>query len=273
MSQKNPPLSFSGFTGQRLVVKFGGSMAENKAATAAFLQELAALCRAGASVALVHGGGKRINAVMEQLGQQSEFLQGHRVTTPENMTVVQWVLSAEANKALVADLCALGVAAVGVSGQDADLFCAAPKDAHSGLTGLVHQVNPKLIQALWQAGFLPVISPVSAGPRHEAMNVNADIAAGWLAAALGADLLVCLTDVEEIYEDLSAKTGVLKTLSITQVQKWLDEAFFDGGMAPKLEGAVVAARAGCRVRIGGGQAPGGLGRLLNHPGSGATLLP
>lgn len=272
MSPQNPHPSFSNFTGQRLVVKFGGSMAESWEATAAFLDELAALFLAGASVALVHGGGKRINAVMAQLGQEAVFVQGHRVTTPENMTVVQWVLSAEANKALVADLCALGVAAVGVSGQDADLFRAAPKDAHSGLTGLVHQVNPKLIQALWQAGFLPVISPVSAGPAHEAMNVNADIAAGWLAAALGADLLVCLTDVEEIYEDLRTKDKVLKTLSLPQVQQWLDEGFFDGGMAPKLAGALVAARAGVRVRIGGGLAPGGLGRLLNNPDSGATLL-
>ena len=149
---------------------------------------------------LVHGGGRAVDRLLKALHIESRFVDGRRETSPEAMAVVEMVLSGTANKDLAAGLTAAGVPAIGISGRDGDLMRArlAPD---LGRVGTPQRVNPAPIRALWDAGFLPVVSPVANGPLGEAVNVNADEAALGIALAVGARTLVYLSDVDGVRID------------------------------------------------------------------------
>lgn len=218
------------------VYKIGGPALEDPDLLAPLARDVAA---AGGHVVLVHGGGRSIERLLETLGIESRFVEGRRATSPEAMDVVEMVLSGRVNKALAAGLLAAGVPAVGVSGRDAGLLRATPLPGY-GRVGTDVVVQPDLVLGLWSAGFVPVVSPVSGGPGGEALNVNADEAALALGAALFAQRLVYLSDVDGV----RAGERTLGTLSAAQAEAHIADGTIAGGMALKVRMALDAARRG-----------------------------
>jgi acetylglutamate kinase len=218
------------------VYKVGGPALEDAGLLAALGADVAA---AGGQVVLVHGGGRSIERLLKTLGIESRFVEGRRVTSPEAMDVVEWVLSGQINKALASGLFAAGVPAVGVSGRDAGLLRATPMPG-LGRVGTDVVVQPEVVLALWNAGLVPVVSPVSGGPSGEALNVNADEAALGLAAALFARRLVYLSDVDGVI----VGTTAVESLSAAEAAARIADGTIAGGMAMKVRMALEAARRG-----------------------------
>ena len=242
------------------VYKIGGPALEDPGLVGPLAEEV----RRGAGKAvLVHGGGRAVDRLLKALQIESRFVGGRRETSPEAMAVVEMVLSGAANKQLAAGLTAAGVPAVGISGRDGDLMRArlAPD---LGRVGTPQRVNPAPIRALWDAGFLPVVSPVSTGPLGEAVNVNADEAALGIALAVGASTLVYLSDVDGVRIDARA------TLDLTaeEAERRIGDGTIAGGMALKVRVALEAKAAGIPEVVIAGKA-----RLLGQfPGTRILVL-
>ncbi len=233
------------------VYKIGGPALEDPA----LIEPLAEEVRRGrARTLLVHGGGRHVERLLNALGIESRFVEGRRQTSPEAMDVVEMVLSGGTNKALAAGLSQAGVPAVGVSGRDGGLI-RARLEPSLGRVGMPEIVNPALVEALWSAGFVPVVSPVSAGPKGESVNVNADEAALGLARALGATTLVYLSDVDGVKID----GAPVASLTAAEARRRIDDGTIAGGMALKVRVALEAAATGIaevviagRARLQGG---------------------
>ena len=201
----------SRFHGSTVVVKYGGNAMTDPALRAAFAADVVFLRYAGIRVVVVHGGGPQITAHLDRLGVVSQFAAGLRVTTPETMEVVRMVLVGQVNRDVVGLINDHGPFAVGLSGEDAHLFTARRRTAvvdglevDLGLVGDVAEVRPAPVEALLDAGKVPVVATVARGEEGGVYNVNADLAAAALAAALGAAKLVVLTNVEGLYADWPA---------------------------------------------------------------------
>lgn len=223
------------------VVKLGGSLLENEALRGEALKSVTAAWRAGESIALVHGGGKRIDASLEKLGIPKRTQGGLRVTDAETLDVVVSVLAGAVNKSLVAELQSYGAAAAGLSGVDGETLKA---DVHPpidgvdlGYVGKIVDANPRLLVSMMSRGFLPVISSVASGANGTLLNVNADAAASALAIALRAKKLIFLTDVEGL---LNAEQRLVKFLTVRQAREVLESDVVSGGMRPKLQSSVDA---------------------------------
>ena len=204
------------------------------------------------ALCVVHGGGDEISDMQKKLGLQPKMQNGRRVTTAEDLTVVRMVLSGLANKRLVAALVREGISAVGISGEDGGMMCAEPRDSDAfGLVGKTPQVNPDILHALLQAGSMPVISPVSACADRslsDALNVNGDDAAAAIAVAMQADELLFISDVAGVRE---ASGSPLQSIDADQARELIAQGTAAGGMAAKLESALIAIEGGVRmVRIG-----------------------
>ncbi len=218
------------------VYKIGGPALEDPQLTGPLAREV----RAGEGRALlVHGGGRHIDRLLAALGIETRRIDGRRETSPEAMDVVEMVLSGSVNKALAAGLTAAGVPAIGISGRDAGLI-RARLEPGLGRVGTAEAVNGALVRALWEQGLLPVVSPVSAGPAGEAVNVNADEAALGLARALGASTLVYLSDVDGVRIGEHA----VETLSREEARRAIADGTIHGGMALKVRVALEASDAG-----------------------------
>jgi acetylglutamate kinase len=229
-----------------VVYKVGGPALED----AALLGPLAAeVRRAGGPVLLVHGGGRQVERLLKALGIESQFVEGRRRTSDEAMEVVEMVLSGTMNKGLAAGLCAAGLRAIGISGRDAGIVRARLEEG-LGRVGTPERVNPEPILALWAAGFVPVVSPVSAGPGGESVNVNADEAALGLARALGARALVYLSDVDGVRVDGAATTA----LDAEEAARRIEDGTIAGGMSLKVRVALEAAAAGIPEVVVAGKA-------------------
>ncbi len=229
----------------RTVVKVGGRVVEDPDALEVLARRLGSL--PGQPV-VVHGGGSAITEWQARAGVPVAFQDGLRVTSPEGMEVTAMVLSGLMNKRLVAALLSAGEPAVGLSGEDGALLQAAWKDRERlGEVGEVVAVNPTPIAALLAAGLLPVVSPVSRGPDGRPLNVNADEAAIALAVGLNAHRLLLVSDVDGVLVD-GMPRGMLDPAGADDL---LDSGVVTGGMAVKVRQALVAARAGVEVRIGG----------------------
>lgn len=232
------------------IIKVGG-----KAQEGGSLTPMIAACwtESPGSLCIVHGGGNEISETQRRLGLQPQMKNGRRVTTAEDLLVVRMVLSGLVNKRLVSALVREGITAVGVSGEDGGLMRAEPRDADSyGLVGSTPGVNPSILFSLLLAGILPVISPVSAcSDRNisDALNVNGDDAAAAIAVAMNADELLFVSDVSGVRES----SGVfLRSLEAERARELIDHGTAAGGMAAKLESALLAIEGGVdRVRIGG----------------------
>jgi acetylglutamate kinase len=196
------------FHGQTVVIKYGGHAMTGESLRSAFAQDVVFLRYAGLRPVVVHGGGPQISAHLSRLGLESTFTAGLRVTTPETMDVVRMVLTGQVNRDVVGLINRHGPFAVGMSGEDANLFTASRRHAvvdgtpvDIGLVGEIDAVDPGAVRVLLADGRIPVVSSVARGTGGEVYNVNADIAAAALAVALGAAKLVVLTDVEGLYAD------------------------------------------------------------------------
>ena len=204
------------------------------------------------ALCVVHGGGDEISEMQKKLGLQPKMQNGRRVTTAEDLTVVRMVLSGLANKRLVSALVREGISAIGISGEDGGMMCAEPRDSDSyGLVGKTPQVNPDILRALLQAGSMPVISPVSAcadSSLSDALNVNGDDAAAAIAVAMHADELLFISDVAGVRE---ASGSALQTIDADQARELIAQGTAAGGMAAKLESALIAIEGGVTtVRVG-----------------------
>jgi len=238
-----------------VVYKIGGPALEDPTLLAPLAAEVK---RASGPVVLVHGGGRQVDRLLKALRIGSEFVEGRRRTSPEAMEVVEMVLSGTMNKGLAAGLTAAGLPAVGVSGRDAGLVRARIEERW-GRVGAPEAIDPALIRALWASGLVPVVSPVSAGPAGEAVNVNADEAALGLARALGARALVYLSDVDGVKLDGQAAT----TLEAAEAARRIADGTISGGMSLKVRVALDAAAAGIPEVVVAGKA-----RLLGEfPGT------
>lgn len=211
------------------VIKFGGSLLSDAKARRAFLRDAARAGRRHA-LALVHGGGPEINAALALHKIKPRFVQGRRVTDAATLTVVEEVLSGRVNKNLVGELNGLGAKAVGLSCRDGGLLTARPVKTW-GRVGVPARAKPALLQALWKAGFLPVISSVASDARHQSLNVNADEVASALAVALKARRLVYLTDVAGV---LDGGKKTIPTIRAREVKNLIQKGVVTGGMIPKL---------------------------------------
>jgi acetylglutamate kinase len=228
------------------VYKVGGPALEDTGMLAPLAAEVR---RQDGRVLLVHGGGRHVERMLNALGIPSRFVNGRRETSPEAMDVVEMVLSGATNKALSAGLTAAGLRAVGLSGRDGGLI-RARLTPELGRVGTPAQVDPTILHALWDAGVVPVVSPVSNGPAGEAVNVNADEAALALALALRAESLVYLSDVDGV----RAETETLEALTAGDAARLMDAGVITGGMAMKVRVALEAAGAGIPEVIVAGKA-------------------
>ncbi|ARQ71679.1 acetylglutamate kinase [Streptomyces marincola] len=239
--------------GKTVVIKFGGNAMVDDDLKAAFAQDVAFLRHAGLRPVVVHGGGPQITAQLERLGLTSEFRAGLRVTTPETMDVVRMVLAGQVQRELVGLLNRHGPLAVGMTGEDARLMSAVRRYADVdgervdiGRVGDVTEVDTGAVRALLDDGRVPVISSIARSADDESVyNVNADTAAAALAAALGAETLMVLTDVEGLYADWPASDEVISRLTESQLEKLLPD--LASGMVPKMEGCLFAVRNGVRT--------------------------
>ncbi|MGH9585309.1 MAG: acetylglutamate kinase [Acidobacteriaceae bacterium] len=233
----------------KFVVKLGGATLENPKVLRECAQAIAELVRDGNQVAVVHGGGLQLTRTLKQLGKQSEFIAGLRVTDAETRDAALMVLGGRVNKFLVASLGALGQAAVGLSGGDGLIFRARKKRtaADLGFVGEIVASDPRWLEAIWKMGAVPVISSMALGFDGEYYNVNADEMASACAAACNADALVFLTDVPGVR---GADGEVMRWLSVDQIAALTKDEVISGGMLPKLSACREALLHGVkRVRI------------------------
>jgi acetylglutamate kinase len=244
----------SRFHGRTVVLKYGGHAMTDDGLRHAFAQDVVFLRHAGLRPVVVHGGGPQISAHLDRLGVPSTFKAGLRVTSPEAMDVVRMVLTGQVNRDLVGLVNRHGPFAIGMSGEDANLFTASRRGAvvdgepvDLGLVGEIDAVDPGAVLALLRDGRVPVISSVARGTDGEVYNVNADTAAAALAIALGAAKLVVLTDVEGLYPDWNggdqaSRGEVIRRLSAAELAAMLPG--LSAGMIPKMEACLRAVRGG-----------------------------
>ena len=277
------------FSGRTVVIKYGGNAMTSPELQAAFAEDVVFLRYAGVRVVVVHGGGPQITAHLDRLGVASEFRGGFRVTTPEAMQVVRMVLVGQVNSDVVGQVNAHGPFAVGLSGEDAQLFTAERRGAvvdgeqvDLGQVGEVVQVRPEVVVALLDAGRVPVVATVAPGADGALYNVNADTAAAALAVALGAEKLVVLTDVEGLYADWPgdgpASGGPEGTEVVSELRADALETLLptlSSGMAPKMEACLRAVRGGVpRAHVLDGRVPHSLLlELFTDEGIGTMVVP
>jgi acetylglutamate kinase len=252
-----------------IVVKLGGS---TLGAHDTSLRDIAEARRSGRRIVIVHGGGAMISAWLDRAGIEARFVRGLRVTDASALEVVVAVLAGVVNKQLVAVLAALGAPAIGLSGADSMVLQARRYDDELGFVGKINRVNPYPVEELLRLGYLPVIAPIAIdtddGAKPQLLNTNADTAAGEIAAALGAELLVFLTDVEGVLDDAKR---LLPRLTVTDAKALIASGVVAGGMIPKIEAAVRASTAGAATRIVSGTSTGALAAVIAGSGGGTTI--
>jgi acetylglutamate kinase len=245
--------------GAARVYKLGGPALDDPGLVGPLADEVR---RVNAPTLLVHGGGRHVDRLLRALGIESRFIDGRRATSPAAMEVVEMVLSGVVNKSLAAGLTGAGVPAVGISGRDGGMVRARLEEG-LGRVGTPESVDPAPVQALWNAGLLPVVSPVATGPAGGSVNVNADEAALGLARAIGADTLVYLSDVDGVR--VGEKT--VAELTPAEARQRIEDGTIAGGMALKVRVALEASAAGIPEVVIAGKA-----RLLGTF-SGTRLVP
>ncbi|MFA7083232.1 MAG: acetylglutamate kinase [Arcobacteraceae bacterium] len=232
------------FYGKTIVIKYGGAAQSSPILKDKFAEDIALLCLVGIKPVIVHGGGARISELLGKLNIPSEFVEGHRVTCEESMRVVEMVLSGEINKNLTSLLNHHGAKAIGISGKDSSIIEAVPKEnGRFGYTGIVTKINAKLINNLIQEGFVPVIAPIadSLEPNHPGFNINADEAASKIAAAIGAQKVLFLTDIVGV---LDKEKKLINSLDKEAVEAYKKDGTISGGMIPKVDSCLDAIHGG-----------------------------
>jgi len=242
------------FGGKTFVIKYGGHAMGDERTAETFARDIVMLKTIGINPVVVHGGGPQIGAMLERLKIQSSFVDGLRVTDAATVEIVEMVLSGTINKQIVTAINQAGGTAIGISGKDGELIKAqqlrrTKKDPDSniekvldlGFVGEPTLVNPKVLENITASGMIPVIAPIGMGPNGETYNINADTAAGAIAAALKADKLMMLTDVPGI---LTKQKELISDILASEIAPLLADGTITGGMIPKVETCVDALNAG-----------------------------
>jgi acetylglutamate kinase len=239
------------FFGKTVVVKYGGNALAGATSEADGLAEFAAdvvlMHSVGMRPVVVHGGGPQIGDMLRQLGKESTFVDGLRVTDAETLDVVRMVLVGKVNREIVSAINIHGPLALGLSGEDASLLKAVPRDERLGFVGDVSAVNTDVITRLMDDDLIPVIATIGVDDDGQAYNINADTAAGAIAAALGAEKLFYLTDIEGIRSDVEDASSRLSTVTASDVDKLIDDGTIGAGMIPKVQACVAAVKGGVAV--------------------------
>ena len=223
------------FAGQTVVVKYGGAAMKSEDLKAAVIRDLVLLSTVGIRPVLVHGGGPEINAMLDKIGIEPKFKNGLRVTDAATMDVVEQILTGKVNKSLVSLINVAGGKAVGICGKDGNLLRGVVKSEELGFVGDVTQVNTELIKQLVSGGYIPVVATVAMDANGQALNVNADTAAGAIAAKLGAEKLILMTDVPGVCTNKDDPTTLIRELTMGETTKAIANGVIAGGMIPKVE--------------------------------------
>lgn len=234
------------FRNETIVIKYGGSAQNSDELKAKFAQDIVMLHTVGIKAVVVHGGGKSITELLDDLGIESHFIDGQRVTSRKAMRVAEMVLSGQINKEIVALLNSQGAKAVGMSGKDANLLEAIAKNnGEFGYTGEISQVDSTLLDNIIKDDFVPVIAPIASGGTigHPGYNINADLAASKIASAINARKILFLTDTPGVLD----KNGkLLRTLDLTETENLSADGTIHGGMLPKVDACIEAIRGGVK---------------------------
>jgi len=223
------------FAGQTVVVKYGGAAMLSEDLKAAVIRDVVLLSTVGIRPVLVHGGGPEINAMLEKIGIEAKFLNGLRVTDAATMEIVEQVLTGKVNKSIVSLISVAGGKAVGICGKDGNLLRGEIKSAELGFVGRVTSVDTTLIKNLVDGGYIPVVATVAMDSKGQALNVNADTAAGAIAAKLGAEKLILMTDVPGVCTDKNDPSTLIRELTMEQTEKAITAGVIAGGMIPKVQ--------------------------------------
>lgn len=257
-----------------VVVKYGGNAMINEDLKAHVMEDIVLLQLVGIKVVLIHGGGPEITQTLNKLGKETEFRDGLRVTDKETAEIVQMVLSGKVNKTLVNMLEQKGGKAMGISGVDGKLIEAKMRDVDLGYVGDVTNINPDAILDLLEKNYIPVVATIGCDDEGNVYNINADTAASKIAAAIGAESLITMTDIAGILEDKDDVTSLIPVMDIADSVELFNRGIIQGGMIPKVESCIEAVRGGVkRVFILDGRVPHSiLVEMLTDEGVGTMVL-
>ncbi|MCB4782931.1 MAG: acetylglutamate kinase [Sulfurovum sp.] len=234
------------FSNEKIVIKYGGSAQTLPEFKESFAQDVVLLHLVGMKPIIVHGGGKSITDLLADLGIETEFVNGQRVTSKTVMRIAEMVLSGEINKEIVSLLNNHGTKAIGISGKDGKFLEARSKDFDSfGYTGVIENVNPEIVHNIINDGFVPVIAPIASSSSigHPGFNINADLAASQIAIALKARKVLFLTDTAGV---LDKEMQLITNLDITKTEALKIDGTINGGMVPKVDACIEALRGGVK---------------------------
>lgn len=262
--------------GKTVVIKYGGAAMTDPKLREDVASDIVLMKLVGINPVIVHGGGPEISSYMERLNMPVEFYDGLRVTPDDAMEVVKMVLVGKVNKEFVSAINSHGRLAVGIAGDDANLIMATQKSERLGRVGEVTEIDTTIVHELIEDGFIPVIATVAAGDDGGSFNINADIVAGELAAALDADKVIFLTDVDGLYADFDDKNSLISTLALEDAEKMVVGDLLASGMIPKVGACVHSLKGGVRrAHILNGTVPHslllevftdqGVGTMIVHP--------
>jgi len=265
------------FHGKTMVIKYGGAAMVDPALKDAVMTDIVLLKYVGINPVVVHGGGAEISELMKRLGKEATFINGMRVTDAETMEIAEMVLVGKIGKEIVQLINQHGGKAVGLSGKDAAFMIARQIEGQPdlGLVGEIERVDPTMAELLATHGFIPVISSVAADEAGKTFNINADIVAGQVAAALGAIKLIVLTDVRGVLKNVDDPESLIPSLSVAEVEEQLAQGIYERGMIPKLQSCLIAVRGGVeRAHIIDGRVPHAiLIELFTDAGIGTMITP
>ncbi|WP_297017236.1 acetylglutamate kinase [uncultured Dialister sp.] len=244
------------YTGKYVVAKYGGNAMTDPALKKSVMQDILLLSLVGVKVILVHGGGPEISAMLKRLSIESHFENGLRVTDDATMEVVQMVLAGKVNKSLAADLTALGGKAVGLCGIDGGLIKVHKKDEKLGQVGEIDSINKKILDDLLDGGFIPVISSIGIDDAGNPYNINADTAAAKIAAAIHAESMVVMSNINGVLKDKDDPDSLIKKITLTDAEALKKDGTIAGGMIPKVDCCTNAVKEGVKkVFIINGEIP------------------
>lgn len=234
------------FTNEKIVIKYGGSAQTSPELKEQFAQDIVLLHLVGMKPIVVHGGGKSISDLLADLGIESKFIEGQRVTTKEVMRIAEMVLSGQINKEIVSLLDNHGSKAIGISGKDGGFLKGMPKDFENfGYTGMIEHINPEIVDNIIEDGAIPVIAPIAGSSTigHPGFNINADLAASKIAVAMEARKVLFLTDTPGV---LDKEMELITNLSIEKTEALKADGTIQGGMVPKVDACIEALRGGVK---------------------------
>ena len=264
------------YNNKTVVVKYGGNAMINEELKEHVMSDLVLLSLVGVRVVLVHGGGPEISDMLKRIGKESKFVNGLRYTDEETMEIVQMVLAGKVNKELVQRIQGHGGRAVGLCGLDGSMIQAVrhQEGPDVGFVGDIETVDVTIINDMLDKGYIPVISTIGMGENGAVYNINADTAAARIAAELGAEKLLLMTDVRGLLRDKDDESSLVSVVNVSDVGKLKREGIISGGMIPKIDCCIEAVRRGVhRTHIIDGRIPHSiLIEMLTHEGIGTMFL-